>query len=52
MCKALQPAQVMAFLDELFTAFDDLTSIFNVYKVETIGGELGMGWMPSLGGTP
>ena len=32
-CKSVSPAAVMALLNELYTAFDDLVSTFNVYKV-------------------
>ncbi len=36
------PAQVFAFLNELFGRFDAVVAMFNVYKVETIGDcELG-----------
>ncbi|KXZ44772.1 hypothetical protein GPECTOR_62g887 [Gonium pectorale] len=37
MCNELEPLQVMAFLNGLFTRFDSLCDIYGVYKVETIG---------------
>ena len=33
MCKQVSPATVMAFLNHLYSAFDELVSIFGVYKV-------------------
>lgn len=38
MCREVPPQTVMAFLNDLFSRFDELTVIYNVYKVETIGG--------------
>ncbi len=40
MCRSLPPEVVMAFLNDLFSRLDELTAIYGVYKVETIGGEL------------
>jgi class 3 adenylate cyclase len=39
MCRELAPEVVMAFLNDLFSRLDELTTIYGVYKVETIGGE-------------
>jgi hypothetical protein len=39
MCRELAPDVVMAFLNDLFSRLDELTAIYGVYKVETIGGE-------------
>ena len=33
MCKRVSPARVMSFLNELYSAFDDLVEIYRVYKV-------------------
>ena len=45
MCRELAPEVVMAFLNDLFSRLDELTAIYGVYKVETIGGERGvLGW--------
>ena len=33
MSKQVSPAIVMAFLNTLYSAFDEIVSIFNVYKV-------------------
>lgn len=38
MCQQLHPARVMAFLDDLYNAFDHLLDHTGCYKVETIGG--------------
>ncbi|KAG2432301.1 hypothetical protein HYH02_013023 [Chlamydomonas schloesseri] len=37
MCQQLHPARVMAFLDDLYNAFDHLLDETGCYKVETIG---------------
>eukprot|EP00198_Chlamydomonas_reinhardtii_P009803 XP_001699140.1 guanylate cyclase [Chlamydomonas reinhardtii] len=37
MCQQLHPARVMAFLDDLYNAFDHLLDHTGCYKVETIG---------------
>ncbi|KAG2427330.1 hypothetical protein HXX76_012525 [Chlamydomonas incerta] len=37
MCQRLHPARVMAFLDDLYNAFDHLLDETGCYKVETIG---------------
>ncbi|GLI67458.1 hypothetical protein VaNZ11_011655 [Volvox africanus] len=37
MCQMLEPQVVMAFLNDLFTCFDNRLEEFGVYKVETIG---------------
>ncbi|EFJ39244.1 guanylyl and adenylyl cyclase family member [Volvox carteri f. nagariensis] len=38
MCGQVPPHRVMAFLNDLFTTFDQLVEKHQVYKVETIGG--------------
>ncbi|KAF5842811.1 hypothetical protein DUNSADRAFT_4695 [Dunaliella salina] len=37
MSKEVKPDQVMAYLNELFTAFDALVDTYEIYKVETAG---------------
>lgn len=37
MSKLVDPVQIMAYLNSLFTIFDDLVDQYNVYKVETAG---------------
>ncbi|GLI68031.1 hypothetical protein VaNZ11_012354 [Volvox africanus] len=37
MCNQVQPAVVMAFLNDLYTRLDALLDVHGVYKVETIG---------------
>jgi hypothetical protein len=39
MSSQLQPSQVMLMLNDLFSQFDALLEEYDVYKVETIGGE-------------
>lgn len=39
MCKEVPPMIVLSFLNSLYLALDQLTDIYRVYKVETIGGE-------------
>ena len=43
MCRELPPEVVMAFLNDLFSRLDELTAIYGVYKVETIGGAYSLG---------
>ena len=33
LCKRLPPTRVMTFLNELYSAFDELVAIYGVYKV-------------------
>ena len=40
MCKQVQPDQVMAYLNELFTAFDALVDTYQIYKVGEVFGHL------------
>ena len=37
MSKLVEPKQVMTFLNQLFTKFDNLVDVFGVQKVETAG---------------
>ncbi|GIL54420.1 hypothetical protein Vafri_9957 [Volvox africanus] len=37
MCSSVEPAVVMSFLNMLYTQFDSLLHVHDVYKVETIG---------------
>lgn len=37
LCSKLNPFQVLKILDELYTRFDEIVSMYNVFKVETIG---------------
>ena len=37
MCRELSPNCVMDILDNLYSKFDDLATIYNVYKLETVG---------------
>ncbi|XP_071476583.1 guanylate cyclase soluble subunit beta-2-like [Diadema antillarum] len=37
MCSQCQPIQVVHFLNEIYSQFDKLTTVYNIYKVETIG---------------
>ncbi|EFJ42492.1 guanylyl and adenylyl cyclase family member [Volvox carteri f. nagariensis] len=37
MCSSVEPAVVMSFLNTLYTQFDSLLHLHDVYKVETIG---------------
>ncbi|XP_059159111.1 atrial natriuretic peptide receptor 2-like [Physella acuta] len=36
-CSQLKPEQIIIFLNELYSCFDDVIGSFDVYKVETIG---------------
>ena len=36
MSKAVKPDQVMAYLNELFTAFDELVDTYQIYKVRLL----------------
>lgn len=38
MCHSATPLAIMAFLNQLYSRFDNMIDIFKVYKVETIGG--------------
>ena len=40
MCHALPPDDIMAFLNELYSAFDKLVDIYNVYKVRLLPVQL------------
>lgn len=51
MSKEVHPAQVMEFLNSLFTLFDELTNQYEVYKVKrgrVSGGYLGLGGCKGL----
>ncbi|XP_041470939.1 guanylate cyclase soluble subunit beta-2-like [Lytechinus variegatus] len=37
MCAQCDPIQIVHLLNEMYVVFDELTSVHNVYKVETIG---------------
>ncbi|XP_030834771.1 guanylate cyclase soluble subunit beta-2-like [Strongylocentrotus purpuratus] len=37
MCSQCDPIQIVHLLNEMYVVFDELTSVHNVYKVETIG---------------
>ncbi|EFJ46148.1 hypothetical protein VOLCADRAFT_93601 [Volvox carteri f. nagariensis] len=43
-CGQVPPHRVMAFLNDLFTIFDQLVEKHQVYKVETIGAQLSSVW--------
>ncbi len=34
MCQEVAPEAIMIFLNDLFSRFDELTSIYGVYKIE------------------
>jgi hypothetical protein len=37
MSKQVEAVQVMRFLNELYTKYDELLDVYGVYKVETVG---------------
>lgn len=37
MCNGLQPSEVVALISDIFGLFDQLTDVYEVYKIETVG---------------
>mmetsp|Transcript_3635 Transcript_3635/g.9057 ORF Transcript_3635/g.9057 Transcript_3635/m.9057 type:complete len:406 (+) Transcript_3635:1-1218(+) len=37
LCSGLQPSEVVTLISDIFGLFDDLTDLYDVYKIETVG---------------